>query len=63
MSKTPKELYESGEITKKKGDDRSCAECGELVEEYLWSPLFCPKCDVERMERIHNAIKEIGESF
>ena len=60
----PSELYEDGEVElKDKTQYTRCLDCGEKAEQYIWSPHFCPECDLIRMDGIHSNMIEIRDNF
>jgi len=60
MKKKPSELYEDGTVELKDLEEpKICAECGEKFNQYIWSPHFCPDCDLIRMDRVDGQMREI----
>ena len=46
-----------------KGKPRPCDTCGKPVTQYRWSPYWCPKHDIERMERIDKTFAKIATAL
>ena len=44
------------------GSGLKCLECGEAAGT-LWGPYFCPRCDVERLDRIASSLYRLKRSM
>lgn len=41
---------------------RDCIDCGQPAGT-LWGPLWCPACDVKRLDAISDSMASIGRSM
>lgn len=51
------------EVTINKMKKPRLCRCGDTYSMYRWSPLFCPDCDLKRMRRIDDGMKEIARGM